>query len=297
MKYKVFSIIFSILLVITLPLALCSCSTQKSSKNDEIILRIANWEEYLDEGDWDDDEEIELENEKKIIGRNSMIKDFENWYEKTYHKKVKVEYSTFGTNEDMYNQLTIGDTYDLICPSEYMTMKLMAENKILKYSDEFWDTSDANNYYAKGVSPYIKKSLDQLKYQGQSVGDYTAGYMWGTLGYVYNPKYVSREDAEDWGLLLNQKYYKKITAKDSVRDCYFAVRGMQTQKEILTKKFQNQSNYKERLSSLLNDTSDQSIQNAGMILSKIKDNVYSFETDSGKADLVSGKVVDRKSVV
>ena len=58
MKYKVFSIIFSILLVITLPLALCSCSTQKSSKNDEIILRIANWEEYLDEGDWDDDEEI-----------------------------------------------------------------------------------------------------------------------------------------------------------------------------------------------------------------------------------------------
>ena len=132
MKYKVFSIIFSILLVITLPLALCSCSTQKSSKNDEIILRIANWEEYLDEGDWDDDEEIELENGKKIIGRNSMIKDFENWYEKTYHKKVKVEYSTFGTNEDMYNQLTIGDTYDLICPSEYMTMKLMAENKILK---------------------------------------------------------------------------------------------------------------------------------------------------------------------
>ena len=93
----------------------------------------------------------------------------------------------------------------------------MAENKILKYSDEFWDTSDTNNYYAKGVSPYIKKSLDQLKYQGQSVGDYTAGYMWGTLGYVYNPKYVSREDAEDWGLLLNQKYYKKITAKDSVR--------------------------------------------------------------------------------
>ena len=80
------------------------------------------------------------------------------------------------------------------------------------------------------------------------------------LGYVYNPKYVSREDAEDWGLLLNQKYYKKITAKDSVRDCYFAVRGMQTQKEILTKKFQNQSNYKEKLSSLLNDTSDQSIQ-------------------------------------
>ena len=84
-----------------------------------------------------------------------MIKDFKNWYEKTYHKKVKVEYSSFGTNEDMYNQLTIGDTYDLICPSEYMIMKLLAEKKILKYSDDFWDISNSENYYAKGVSPYI----------------------------------------------------------------------------------------------------------------------------------------------
>ncbi len=55
--------------------------------------------------------------------------------------------------------------------------------------------------------------------------------------------------------------------------------------KILTKKFQNQSNYKERLSSLLNDTSDQSIQNAGMILSKIKDNVYSFEMTVEKLTL------------
>ena len=44
----------------------------------------------------------------------------------------------------------------------------MAENKILKYSDEFWDTSDANNYYAGYL--LILKMLDQLKYQGQSVG-------------------------------------------------------------------------------------------------------------------------------
>lgn len=40
----------------------------KDFKNDEIVLRIANWEEYLDEGDWDDDEEIELENGKRSSG-------------------------------------------------------------------------------------------------------------------------------------------------------------------------------------------------------------------------------------
>ena len=66
---------------------------------------------------------------------------------------------------------------------------------------------------------------------------------------------------------------------------------MQTQKQILTDEFQKQADYQKKLSALLNDTSDQSIQSAGEILSKMKDNVYSFETDSGKSDLVSGKVV------
>ena len=65
---------------------------------------------------------------------------------------------------------------------------------------------------------------------------------------------------------------------------------MQTQKQILTDEFQKQADYQKKLSALLNDTSDQSIQSAGEILSKMKDNVYSFETDSGKSDLVSGKL-------
>ena len=56
-----------------------------------------------------------------------MITLFEQWYEQTYGEKVQVEYSTFGTNEDLYNQMTLGDTFDLVCPSEYMIMKLMSE--------------------------------------------------------------------------------------------------------------------------------------------------------------------------
>ena len=74
MKYKAFSILFSILLVITLPLALCSCgSKNNSSNNEEIVLRIANWEEYLDEGDWDDDEEIKLENMGRKYALNILL--------------------------------------------------------------------------------------------------------------------------------------------------------------------------------------------------------------------------------
>lgn len=50
MKYKSLSVIFGILLVILFPLSLCSCNSKKTTKKEEIILKIANWEEYIDEG-------------------------------------------------------------------------------------------------------------------------------------------------------------------------------------------------------------------------------------------------------
>ena len=70
---------------------------------------------------------------------------------------MKVYYSTFGTNEDLYNMLTLGDVYDIVCPSEYMFMKLMAEGMLVPLSDEFFDETDENNYYTRGVSPYIRE--------------------------------------------------------------------------------------------------------------------------------------------
>lgn len=96
--------------------SLLFCSTvffgceNKENQSEEIVLRIANWEEYLDEGGWDEDETIDLDEKTKILGRENMVDDFESWYKKTYGEKVRVEYSTFGTNEDLYNQMTLGDT-------------------------------------------------------------------------------------------------------------------------------------------------------------------------------------------
>ena len=63
----------------------------------EVTIRVCNWEEYIDLGDWDEDETIDLES-GDIIGENSMVEDFEEWYYETYGIKVNVEYSTFGTN-------------------------------------------------------------------------------------------------------------------------------------------------------------------------------------------------------
>ena len=132
-----------------------SLAAQNTSSTKAVTLRICNWEEYIDTGDWGEDETIDLPS-GDIIGQNSMIQDFEEWYEETYGVKVNVEYSTFGTNEDLYNMLTLGDTFDLVCPSEYMFMKLISEDRLVPLSDHFFDKSDPNNYYINGVSPYLQ---------------------------------------------------------------------------------------------------------------------------------------------
>ena len=122
------------------------CINDVKAADDVIRLRVCSWEEYIDEGGWSDDEVIELE-DGTVFGKQSMIKDFEDWYYETYGKRVKVEYSCFGTNEELYSQLTLGDSFDLICPSDYMIMKLMAEDKLEPLSEDFFDTGNELNYY------------------------------------------------------------------------------------------------------------------------------------------------------
>lgn len=119
------------------------------SSDGKVVLRIANSEEYIDEGGWDADEAIELE-DATILGENSLIDDFEEWYQETYGIEVEVEYSTFGTNEELYNQMSLGNVFDLVCPSDYMIMKLMDEGRLQPLSDSFFESGDAENYYSRG---------------------------------------------------------------------------------------------------------------------------------------------------
>ena len=268
---------------------LLNCTGCGSSKDKPLVLRIANCEEYIDEGDWG--ETVELDNGTVLTGEASIIEDFEKWYEKTCGEKVKVEYSTYGTNEELYNQLTLGNEFDLVCPSEYMIMKFMEEKRLLPYSDEFFDTETENNYYAKGVSPYIQSVLDELNMEGEPVSKYGAGYMWGNMGIVYNPELTDSADFDHWDGLLNPKYEKRITMKDGVRDSYFIALSIMNADEFQKDEFIALPDYKDRLSELLNDTSKKTVDSAEIILSDMRKNAYSLESDSGKADMITGKVV------
>ncbi len=265
-------------------------SALASTTSDEITLRVCNWEEYIDLGDWDDDEVIDLDS-GDIIGINSMVEDFEEWYYETYGVVCHVEYSTFGTNEDLYNMLTLGDVFDLVCPSEYMVMKLMAEEALVPLSDDFFDTDNEYNYYALGVSPYIEEIFETHEINGESWSTYMAGYMWGVTGIVYNPEYVSAEDASTWNILNNSDYWRQVTIKDNVRDSYFAALGALKSELLTSASFISDPNYAANLEAEMNDASEETIAAGEAYLQEVKQNAYSFETDSGKADMITGKVV------
>ena len=255
----------------------------------EVTLRVCNWEEYIDLGDWDEEETIDLDS-GDVIGENSMLEDFEKWYYDTYGIRVHVEYSTFGTNEDLYNMITLGDTYDLVCPSEYMIMKLLTEDRLMPLTEEFFDSSDKNNYYINGVSPYIRSVFENNEIDGKPWSDYAAGYMWGITGIVYNPELVSEEAASSWKLLNDPTYRRKITLKDNVRDSYFAAIGAIKSELLTDEQFVHAPDYQKRLEEEMNDTSKETISRVQDYLQDVKDNAYSLESDSGKADMVTGKV-------
>lgn len=281
--------ITSLLLAAVLSVGIVPDNVYADDQAEEIVLRVSNWEEYIDLGDWDEDELIELDS-ASIIGEQSIVEDFEDWYYETYGLKVRVEYSTFGTNEDLYSQLTLGDVYDLICPSEYMIMKLMREDMLTPLSDDFFDRDNELNYYVNGVSPFIWDTFESNEINGEKWSKYAACYMWGITGIVYNPEEVSFEEASTWQILNNPDFRRQVTIKDNVRDAYFPTVGILFREKLMSEEFRNDDNYRKNLLDVMNTADDETIAKAENLLKNIKNNVYSFETDSGKADMVSGKV-------
>ncbi|MBR7186630.1 MAG: extracellular solute-binding protein [Clostridia bacterium] len=295
--------------------------------SEEIVLRVYNWEEYIDEGGegafiYD---ELHLEDESYIVNDDftdwyeetmgekldvegpTVLDDFCLWYEKEYGQPIRVEYSTFGTNEDMYNEIVLGNEYDLLCPSDYMIMKLAAEGRLEKYDESFFNEADPNNYYVRNVSPFIREKFENnagLEIRTDDEGepilwrDYAAGYMWGTTGFVYNPEHVTSEDLErlGWEIYTDSLYSGKITAKDNVRDTYFAALGVTYQNELLSLKHRfeqgslSQADYVYEVTRIFNATDEETVSEVEPVLMAIKNNIYSFETDTGKSDMVKGNV-------
>ncbi len=351
---KIASIALASLFLLPSLTALSGCN-----RGGEIVLRVYNWEEYIDEGGkgafiydelhLEDGEESDIvddgyrawyeETMRTPLSEDgpAILDDFCLWYEAEYGQKIRVEYSTFGTNEDMYNEIVLGNEYDLLCPSDYMIMKLAAEGRLERYDDgrdengepdgsyDFFDPALPNNYYVRNVSPFIAEKFANnagLEVRNDENGkpitwqDYAAGYMWGTTGFVYNPNPTDRagnpilfKDADgettDLGTLLasigweaftEPQFKGKVTAKDNVRDTYFAALGVKYQEELLTLTQQfaggslDKQGYTDKITGIFNATDEKTISEVEPVLMDIKKNIYGWETDTGKADMVKGNV-------
>lgn len=121
---------------------------------------------------------------------------------------IVVNYMTFDTNESLYTKLkTGGSTYDIIIPSDYMAGRLIAEGMVQKI-----DFANVPNYQ------YIDEAYKNTAYDPQN--EYSIPYTWGTVGVIYNKKYVDEADTGGWDLLWNSKYAGKILMFDNNRDAF-----------------------------------------------------------------------------
>lgn len=269
-------------------------SFASAAENDN-ILRIYSWEDYIATDE--EDENI------------TMANQFETWYEETYGVDITVEYSTFGTNEIMYNQLKINPGYyDLVCPSDYMIQKMIEENMAEEFSADFLNPDypgsepDASvkklpSHYTKYVSSYIHDLFGSYAVgSGKTWNNYAAGYMWGTMGFVYNPDNVASSDMNSWGSLWNVTYKNQSTLKDSVRDTYLVGLAFVYRDELMSLRTQYMSGdiqadeYNKKINEILNRTDDDTLALVEQALSTVKGNIFGFEVDSGKNDMVTGTI-------
>ena len=110
---KAISVVLTAAMLLTLALALGGCGGAKKT----LTLNVYNWGEYISDGSEDS---------------YDTVAAFEAWYGETHDQKVKVNYTTFNSNEDMYAKLSSGAvSYDVIVPSDYMIAKLISEDLLL----------------------------------------------------------------------------------------------------------------------------------------------------------------------
>lgn len=250
----------------------------------EEVLRVYNWQDYINEGKDDDGAKVD----------ESVIEMWEKDFFERTGRKVRVQYDMFETNETMLNTLKTGKTtYDLVCPSDYIIQKMiLATEKGTEpeISLEKYDISKMKNYRAN-VSPYISTLFEKNGWT-----DYAVCYMWGTVGFLYDPDVVSFEDASTWDLFWNTKYKNKITCKDVSRDSYVVGALHVFRDELFDYKKQyeegiiNAGELQKRVNAVANNTEDETISKVGEALTEMKKNIYGFEVDTGKTDIVSGKI-------
>lgn len=232
--------------------ALVSCSTDRGK-----ILKVYNWADYIDE---------------------TQIAEFEQWYLEQTGKEVHVVYQTFDINESMLTKIEKGhEDYDVVCPSDYIIERMLRSDLLLPIDRNFGDTPD----YTQNVAPFIVDKFRQIEGSGKDANDYAVSYMWGTIGIIYNPKFVSEDDVKTWNVLRDPRFKDRIYMKEAFRDVYTTLLIALNRDAI--------DSGEKSIEELPFDTSDESIAMVEQFLNECKPNIAGYEADFGKEYMTQEK--------
>ncbi|MCQ2130078.1 MAG: ABC transporter substrate-binding protein [Bacteroidales bacterium] len=231
-----------------------------SAKDRKDVLKVYNWSDYIAEG---------------------VIDDFEAWYKEQTGNEIEVIYMTFDVNESMLSKIEKGhEDYDVVCPSDYIIERMLNNGLLLPLDFDALAKTGTDNYIVDNTSPYIRNMFSQINPKIDA-NKYSVAYMWGTTGIIYNPEFVSKEDASTWNVIRNPKYFGKILLKDAPRDVYAPVLIYLKQDELKSGKV--------TLQELMSDSSDESLAAVEAMLMEAKPGVCGFEADLGKEQMTKNR--------
>ena len=176
---KIQSLLIGIILVILVLIFGAHELDKSTGMAGATTLNIYNWGDYIDP---------------------DLLKQFEKEY------GYKVNYETFDSNEAMFTKIAQGGmSYDITIPSEYMIQKMKEENLLIPIDHS--KIKGLNNIDSR----FLNLSFDKNN-------KYSIPYFWGTLGIVYNDKFVDGKDIQSWDDLWRPELRNNVMLIDGARE-------------------------------------------------------------------------------
>ncbi|MEW9094237.1 MAG: extracellular solute-binding protein [Clostridiaceae bacterium] len=200
----------------------------KNNNEPQQVLNVFNWSEYLPQ---------------------SVIDKFEEKY------NVKVNYSTFSSNEEMLAKLMAGGgQYDVVVASDFMVEILKKQNLIQEIN--------------KDNLPNISNIGEQFMNLPFDEGNkYSVPYMWLAGVIAYDSSKVPEGTIKGYKDLWKPELKKSLTLLDDQR----VIIGITLKK----------------LGYSLNETSPEALAKVKVELKKLQENVKSYDSDSPKTSLIN----------
>ncbi|QGU94361.1 extracellular solute-binding protein [Clostridium bovifaecis] len=226
---RIGAVVFSIIFVIS-GLSYGIWNFAKANEGPKQVLNVFNWSEYLPQ---------------------SVIDKFEQTY------NIKVNYSTFSSNEEMLAKLMAGGAnYDVAVASDFMV-------EILKKQELIREINKDN-------LPNIKNMDTQFMDLPFDKGNkYSVPYMWLAGIIAYDSSKVPEGAITSYADLWKDEFKNSLTILDDQR----AIIGITLKK----------------LGYSLNETSPEALAKAKEELRKLQPNVKAYDSDSPKTSLINGE--------